>query len=1218
MAMRRRAGSIADETMQDADAAMELYRSVLSQAPKDLEAMEKLAALYEKTEHFAELLSLRQHELAHLDPDEDRRLFLRLEISRLVAEVEKRGGRVHALKKNLEEQPGHPETIQALVAVLDRDKHYEELAEVLTQQATQLESLNRGDEAASLWERVAIVSETHLDLIEDAIKAYRRVVALAASPRSLDALARLSMERKEPEEAVKWLTQRLEAATQEDKPAVYLKLAKAHLADGAKGDAIKIMEQAYEDEASGPELRDLLITSYREEKRWAPLAELLVNTLPEFSDKDTVVAHAREAAEIFNTRLSAPDKAVPALEKAIALVPEDRQMRMHLASGLRVIGRLDEARELLEKIIEEFGRRRSAERAEAHVELANVAKAQDKVDEALEQLDLASKMAVGNAKIMRRVADAAREAGKIEKAEKAYRALLLVVRRQKTGDDEDAVGPSEVLYELHRIALQKEKEEDQAKDLLDSAMEAAAASDVEVHRLRRTLLKSGEGETLLKALEKRLENAENDESRVLLFTDIAKLLEEVLERPAEAVGPRLQAFGLSPAEKKLARAARRAAEAHDELQKYVECVTDVVNKLRRKKEAPLAADLLMDAGEVLESKLDSTAKAIALYKKAEATGHRQGDALFALARAAGETGDKEEQNRAFEALQELATQGEPSPDQADALYRLTELQVDSPEHRSKAIELLKRALDQEPRYKQAASILRRAAEADPQNTEILEVYAPVAKASNDPQILLDFLERRAALPGVTPDQVKEAVDLALEQEQPERAETLYARAVKAARESEEGLTGAVWAVLGLIGRKKVSGDLRGAYELLGEISEVAEKEKLYEVAMDLAQSAMEAEEPDLELASALFEFLRKMNPTEKQIWGPLYDIYRKLDEPEHLADLVGELLPALEDVSHRNELRLKHADYLIETEDLPLAVNILRDALMDDPQNLQATKLMETAFVKADDEQGLAEFLIQQFEGARESENKELIVELTPKLGNLLEKLESPDAMNVFLIGLEIAPDDPNIIMGVLERLDADSEEEEVQTRRVTLMENYLAHTEDEEQALSVAKKLVALREESEDEATLRKSYELAHKACPSQEEFTQKLKSFYAEHELLTPLAKMYDEDAGRLEDDEASVAMYRKAAQLYLENLEDLQSAAAVLKKARDRKPADPLLVSELASVLAEAGDANGAVEVLTKACDEDLEGANRAPSAAPAGRATVLSERGRRSHLRPRGGQ
>ena len=69
-----------------------------------------------------------------------------------------------------------------------------------------------------------------------------------------------------------------------------------------------------------------------------------------------------------------------------------------------------------------------------------------------------------------------RTAGQLDNAERTYRALLLVVRRTPPGDDEAAVGPSEVLFELHKLAAAR-NESDQAKELLESAMEAAIQSD---------------------------------------------------------------------------------------------------------------------------------------------------------------------------------------------------------------------------------------------------------------------------------------------------------------------------------------------------------------------------------------------------------------------------------------------------------------------------------------------------------------------------------------------------------------------------------------------------------------------------------------------------------------------------------------------------------------------------------------------------------------------
>src|SRR5207248_5004278 len=106
--------------------------------------------------------------------------------------------------------------------------------------------------------------------------------------------------------------------------------------------------------------------------------------------------------------------------------------------------------------------------------------------------------------------------------------LLLVVRRQPPGDDENAVGASEVLFELHKLSASR-AENDQAKELLESAMETAIASDAEVRRLRRSLIAHNEGELLLKVLEKRLATNPEPHSQARLLSDMAETLDQQLK-----------------------------------------------------------------------------------------------------------------------------------------------------------------------------------------------------------------------------------------------------------------------------------------------------------------------------------------------------------------------------------------------------------------------------------------------------------------------------------------------------------------------------------------------------------------------------------------------------------------------------------------------------------------------------------------------------------------
>ena len=71
------------------------------------------------------------------------------------------------------------------------------------------------------------------------------------------------------------------------------------------------------------------------------------------------------------------------------------------------------------------------------------------------------------------------------RAERAYRTLLLQVRRAPSEDEKEfPLGPCEVLIELSRIARER-GQSDKASELGDSAMEALTQNDSEARRLEQ-------------------------------------------------------------------------------------------------------------------------------------------------------------------------------------------------------------------------------------------------------------------------------------------------------------------------------------------------------------------------------------------------------------------------------------------------------------------------------------------------------------------------------------------------------------------------------------------------------------------------------------------------------------------------------------------------------------------------------------------------------------
>src|SRR6185312_6163888 len=135
--------------------------------------------------------------------------------------------------------------------------------------------------------------------------------------------------------------------------------------------------------------------------------------------------------------------------------------------------------------------------------------------------------------------------------------------------------------------------------LLESAMESAIQSDAEVHRLRRSLLAHGEGERLLEVLDKRLATNPEPASQARLLADMGEALDG-LGRGGEALEAMIKAFSAMPSRVDLYEKAREIAKRNGATKKYVESVETVVDRLRRKDDPPLIANLLMKAGEALE------------------------------------------------------------------------------------------------------------------------------------------------------------------------------------------------------------------------------------------------------------------------------------------------------------------------------------------------------------------------------------------------------------------------------------------------------------------------------------------------------------------------------------------------------------------------------------------------------------------------------------------
>ena len=1173
--LNRRAADLLVELAQPLR-AVDALRRALADEPNDLDTIRKLAELSEREEQRSGSVALRERELALTD-ELDERLALRLAHVGRAAALEERSGRLEMLLANLADQPGHESSVDSLRKLLDERGHHGRLLEVLEEQAGLVASAGDDERAAALWTAAAEVAEKSLGDKPRAIQAHQQSVELVESSRALDALARLHSEREEHAEAAKWLRRRLDAAAQTERVAVLIKLAREHLKAGREGEAVSTLQTAFSEAPQSAEVRKQLLPLLRQREEWAALARTLAVSVEHAADKTVILNYAREAADLYHQRLDNSEEAVPVLRKAVDLAPEDRRLRALLGDSLRAAGELDEARTLLTGLIEDYGRRGSAERASAHVLLAKVLHDLGEHEEALQQLDVASKMDGDNVTIMQTMAQLARAAGQLERAEAALRTLLLTARRMAAENPGQApIGRSEVLFELSSIATAR-GQSDQAEELAESAIEALSEDDTRAPQLQAKLREAGEHQLLLRLLESRLAYTRSPYRRGNIVAEKAAILEKLGRKP-EAFDAWLEAIDTDPGSPLLHAGTRELAVELGKLDAYTEVLETVLDRARRDTDAMIRCEVMLRLGEIYEKERQDFARASELYDQAEATGVREVDVLRARARVAGARGDEEEQMRL---LEHLASLGEDQVEtRADALYRIAEVQLAADDSLEHGIESLRKALSDNSRPERACMILRRATEQHPEHSGLLDAYEQVARDSGDDTMLLHYLERRARWSQATPDQVREAVNKARDLGEQDRAEALMKHAVEATRERGEGLFPVDWALLGLAERCKDRGDVEGAVRWLEEAGEVADPEPLFQLSQEVAALATQGSDPSI--AASLFERLRERDPTAREAWEPLVGIYAQLGDLDSLERVVRETLDGLQEVGDRNALRISLARGLLgdpaRNED---AVQVLREALFDQPGHEEALSMLTSSLEKAGRTEELTELLRDQLIGAQDRGDAVTLKATSLRLGAMVERA---DAIQIYRDALAVG-DDADILATLLEALGPDHDAPE----RAALGERLL-RLQGGEEAATRARELAELYAEIGDAAGQLRMLEAGLSLAPGDEQIRGQLEQYYREQGDNAGLARILVATAESSEDPDQKVTLLREAAVVHRDQLNDAHAAVQLLEQAREIAPGDAKLCIELALALGGSGDGSRALEVLTEAY-ESAEAADKA---------------------------
>ena len=1189
----RKAADLAEREAEGATRAIRLFRETIAAGDEDGSATVALAALLRRERLTDDLVTLQRDRLARLD-DVTAKRPLRLDVAALLIAAGDDAGARATLEAGLAEAPRDEAIASALGTILERLGLHDELLSLWESQATQAESDPLV--ARRLWARVAELAGEG----ERAIAAHRRAAALG-EPTSLEALAVLAVERGAHGEAAEALERLWDLAPPDAREATTLRLVDAYVAGGRRREAVTRLET---ERARGSDAaRARLATMYREDAAWADLSSVLI----EQAKHESVVEKRHDllvsAAEVCSTHGADPGAAVPLLEQAAALLPDDVPTSLALSHALRAVSRAAEATEVLRARIESYGTRRPKERASLHHALADTLLGMGDRAGALAELDVASRIDPAHPAVLRALGDLAFSDGQLDRAQRAYRALLLLLPRRP---EKGTAGRAAILV---RLAETEAKKGDAAKsaELIEAAFSQAAEHPGERAALEGELRERGLHELLARSLKARLalRTGLAPAERAAILGELSRLSDEHLGRPDQALDLRLEALALCPDDERLHETARKSASDPASRDRYVAAVTRAIEQ------GGGAADALwVQVGRALLGHDDArAAQAFERVPERHASAAEVGDALEAIYQRSGDTA-------ALTRLLVRRVEAAQGAAKAEALYRLAlaHAQAGDPER--------------------AVQALDEAAAAWPDDDRVLVWTRDLARRHPDAVPLLRAFERRARVPGHDADLIeslalladvdegghallREAAQLAERANDRDLAERMLRRAVDlpVTDTSREDAAAAMLALAELRTRAGAVGDAAALKDRAASLVEVGDQRALrLEVARLCA-----TELGDLPRAAALYEALHAREPGDPEVWRPLADVYRKLGNVAALSALIDRVVATADDATERAALRFERATLTLRGEEPnreDLAATLLGEALDDDPAHREAGLLLSELLERSGKRGDLAAHLVRRIDAAKDRNDGAAVSALSLRLGALLEEDgRVPDARDVYHGALDWDPKSRGILRALFRIEEAGGDPLDV----AASMDRLLS-VETGAEAVELALRLASTHEANGDAASALSALEKGYSAFPESERLRRDLGQRYAGdwertaalHQTLAnartgtgklePLRRVADEllphaPQRALEALEAALAIAPAdratvaAMVAACKPAEDWDRALRALNDALARIPDDPDLLWERARVYARKQDVDGALADLQQAhelgrpCSDEL---------------------------------
>lgn len=472
VALRREVAELYAGPLDDTDRAIAAWKDLLDFDPNDTAARDAFEALLSRSARWRDLEDALR---ARLDVavSSDERAVIRL---RLAALAETRFNDPNAaadfLRDVLDEVPTHVEAGNGLERIYAAEKRFTDLGELLERRAEDFAAAGDTANELGILVRIGDLAEREMNDTARAVELYERV--LDRNPDhvgALEALARLAEKDGHWQRAAEMLGRALALAPSGPEGAA-LGVRLAELQRGQLGrpdDAEVSLRRALAlDPLNRPAIARLKVIA-DETVNHALFVEAFKLEVRAVSDVKEKVALYKSIASLSREKLGDNAGAIEALEAAVALDGEDREVLLSLVDLYAANGREGDAIPIVERIIASFGTRRTKELAQWQHRLGRAYEAAGDPMKALALYDQAFKIDLTNVPILRDLGLLCLQLGDFERAQKSFRALLL--QRLEASHN---ITKADVYFHLGET-LSRQGDKPKAIGMLERALEADKA-----------------------------------------------------------------------------------------------------------------------------------------------------------------------------------------------------------------------------------------------------------------------------------------------------------------------------------------------------------------------------------------------------------------------------------------------------------------------------------------------------------------------------------------------------------------------------------------------------------------------------------------------------------------------------------------------------------------------------------------------------------------------